>query len=189
MKRLVCLAMLCTAVLAPRAAHAQEEDATEAKTSLSMTPFAGPVIGLWHRFTPRLEIGLEAGMTRSNTEAEDEERPRDDRTFITVEPIVKLYGGSTGAVRPYGAGSVYFTSRTFGFSSVEETSNAMGVSLGAGLEWSPVARIRIGGHAGVRAAVIDDETTSYSGGTPAQVDLQGWEAGTFTTGLTFYYSF
>lgn len=86
MRRLVCLAMLCTAVLAPRAAHAQEEDATEAKTSLSLTPFNGPAIGLWHRFTPRLEIGLEAGMTRSNTEAEGEERPRDDRTFITVEP-------------------------------------------------------------------------------------------------------
>lgn len=102
---------------------------------------------------------------------------------------MKVYGGSTGAVRPYGAGSVYFTSRTFGFSSVEETSNAMGVSLGAGLEWSPVARIRIGGHAGVRAGIIDGETTSYSGGTPAQVELKGWEAGTFTTGLTFYYSF
>lgn len=186
MKRLVYLAMLSMAVIAPRAAAGQ--DAPEPATSLSLRPMGDLTIGVWHRFAPNLEIGLEAGAMKVDAETEDGE-PRDRRSFVTIEPIAKLYGAPRGALRPYGAGSVYLTSRTFELSSVDETSTALGVSLGAGLEWSPVARIRVGGHAGVRAAVIDGETTSYSEGMPFQVSLQGWEATTFTTGLTFYYSF
>jgi hypothetical protein len=189
MKRLVYLAMLCTAVLAPRTAVSQEEDAPEQTTSLSLRPLGDITIGVWHRFAPNLEIGLEAGAMKTHTDAEDEGRPRDGRTFITVEPIAKLYGSPRGALRPYGAGSVYFTSRKFEFSNVDETTNALGVSLGAGLEWSPVARVRVGGHAGVRAAIIGGETTSYASGDPLEVDLEGWEASTFTTGLIVYYSF
>lgn len=179
--------MLCTAVLAPRAVLSQEDAAAPA-TSLSLRPFGETTVGVWYRFAPNLEIGLEAGAMKVDTEVEDQ-GPRDNRSFITIEPIAKLYGSARGALRPYGAGSVYFTSRTFELTSVDETSNALGVSLGAGLEWSPVARIRVGGHAGVRAAIIDGETTAYNEGTPLQVPLQGWEATTFTTGLTVYYSF
>jgi Autotransporter beta-domain len=189
MKRLVCLTMLCTAVLAPRTAVSQEEDAPQQTTSLSIRPLGDNTIGVWHWFAPNLEIGLEAGAMKSHTDAEDEGRPRDSRSFITVEPTAKLYGSPRGALRPYGEGSVYFTSSKYEFSTVDETSNSLGVSLGAGLEWSPVARVRVGGHAGVRAAIIDGETTSYTTGTPVQVDLEGWEASTFTTGLTIYYSF
>jgi hypothetical protein len=189
MKRFVYLAMLCTAVLAPHTAVSQEEDATERTTSLSIRPLGDLTIGVWRRFAPNLEIGLEAGAMKSHTDAEDEGRPRDSRSYITVEPTAKLYGSPSGALRPYGAGSVYFTSRKFEFSTVDETTNALGVSLGAGLEWSPVARIRVGGHAGVRAAIIGGESTSYASGSPLQVDLEGWEATTFTTGLTVYYSF
>ena len=184
MKRIVCLAMLCTAVLTPRAALSQEP-----ATSLSLRPFGETTIGLWRRFTPGLEIGLEAGAMKTTTEAEDGQ-PRDIRTFVTVESTAKLYGRAGGALRPYGAGSLYFSARTFEFNGTEDNSSGVGASLGAGLEWSPVARIRIGGHAGVRAATIDGEATRYDeGGIPVTVDLQGWEASTFTTGLTFYYSF
>jgi hypothetical protein len=58
-----------------------------------------------------------------------------------------------------------------------------------GLEWSPVERVRIGGHAGRRAAILDGERTRFKLGGPVPYDVHGWQANTFTSGLTFYDSF
>ena len=189
MKRLVCLAMLCTAVLAPRTALAQEEDAAERNTSLSLRPSSTLTIGVWQRLSPRMEIGIEAGVLAGETEGEDDEL-QDSRTIASVEPAIKLFGAPGGTLRPYGIGGVFYNLQRFDFGdSQETTASALGAMLGAGLEWSPVARIRIGGHAGLRAAAVDGERTRFDENGPDVYEVSGWEASTFTSGLIVYYSF
>jgi hypothetical protein len=184
MKRLVCLAMLCTAVLGPRAAFSQQ-----GATSLSLRPFGETTIGLWHRFTPRLELGLQAGAVFNEEEA-DGDQPGERRSFLSIQPAAKLYGVRGGALRPYGYGAVFFSSQSQEFGDeLEIVTAALGAAEGMGLEWSPVERVRIGGHAGVSAAILDGERTRFELGSPIPYDVQGWEAHTFTSGLTFYYSF
>lgn len=185
MKRLVCVAMLSMAVIAPRPAACQDAPAT----SLSLRPFGEMTIGVWHRFTPRLELGLEAGAIFNEEEAEDD-RPAERRSFLSIQPAAKLYGAPRGSLRPYGFGAVFFNSQSQEFGEELETiTAALGLALGLGLEWSPVERVRIGGHAGLRAAILDGERTTFELGSPIPYDVQGWQANTFTSGLTFYYSF
>jgi hypothetical protein len=187
MKRFIYGAMLCTAALAPRAAHAQ--DAPERPTSLSLSPFGTTTIGVWHWFSPRTEAGLQIGGSFADRE-EDEGVPEESRTAFTIEPAVKLYGASRGDLRPYGAGSVFFNSQQYEYAGpVESETSTYGVSVGGGLEWSPAPRVRVGGHAGVRVARVDGKQTYVEIDTPVERNVEGWEASTFTTGLTVYYSF
>ncbi|WP_420129862.1 outer membrane beta-barrel protein [Longimicrobium sp.] len=189
MKRLVCLAMLCTAVLAPRAAHAQD-DAEARPASLSLRPFGDGAIGVWYRLSPRTELGLEVGGSRSHTETDGGGDEQDATTF-TIEPAVKRFGASRNNLQPYAFGSLYFTSQKVDYTSSFETATTLfGTHLGLGLEWTPAARVRIGGHTGVRVAMQNGERTQFdAGGNPFVADVEGWEVGTFTSGLTFYYSF
>lgn len=189
MKRLVCLAMLSTALLAPRAAHAQD-DAEERPTSLSLRPFGDNSIGLWHRLSPRTEVGLEVGGSRTHTDTDNGGDEQDATTF-TIEPAIKRFGASSGNLQPYAYGSLFFTSQKLDYTSSFETSTSgFGTHVGMGLEWTPAARVRIGGHAGVRVGTQNGERTQYdAGGNPFEVDVDGWEVGTFTSGLNFYYSF
>lgn len=189
MKRLVYLAMFCTAVLAPRPAHAQD-DAEERPTSVSLRPFGQSSIGVWHRVSPRTELGLEVGGSRAHTETENDGEEQDATTF-TIEPAVKLFGASRGTLQPYGFGSLLFSSQRLEYGeNFDLTTHALGTQLGMGVEWTPVARVRIGGHAGLRASLQNGERTQFdAGGNPTIVDAEGWEVGTFTSGLTFYYSF
>lgn len=187
MKRLVYFAILATAVLSPRAAASQ--DAPERPTSLSIRPFGGGTIGVWHWFSPRLEAGLEVGGSVAGREGDDG-IAEENRSAFSIEPVLKLYGAPRGELRPYGAGTVFFNSQRYDFGDQVETSMSnLGVSLGGGLEWSPAPRVRIGGHAGVSVAKVGGEQTTMELGTRVQRDIEGWEAGTFTTGITFYYSF
>ncbi|HYR12190.1 MAG TPA: hypothetical protein VEQ60_30670 [Longimicrobium sp.] len=187
MKRFIYGAMLCTAVLAPRAAQAQ--DAPERPTSLSLSPFGTTTIGVWHWFSPRTEAGLQIGGSFAGRE-EEEGVAEDRRTTFTIEPAVKLYGASRGDLRPYGAGTVFVNSQKYEYAGpVESETFTYGVSLGGGLEWSPAPRVRIGGHAGVRVARLDGNHTYVDIDTPVERGIEGWEASTFTTGLTVYYSF
>lgn len=189
MKRLVCLAMLSTAVLAPRTTVAQEEDAAEHRTSLSLRPSSTLAIGVWQRLSPRMEIGIEAGGLAGESEGEDDQG-LESRTVASIEPAIKLFGAPGGTLRPYGIGGVFYNLQRFDFGGGQKaTSSLLGVSLGAGLEWSPVARIRIGGHAGVRAAAVDGERTRFDENGPDVYEVSGWEASTFTSGLIVYYSF
>lgn len=189
MKRLVYLAMLCTAVLAPRTALAQDEDGVERRTSLSLRPFNDMTIGVWHQFTPRLELGLQVGGRISEEEGEGDQDGERSAIF-SIEPAAKLYGAARGDLRPYTYGSLFFNSQHSDFGDdLEVTTAALGASLGLGLEWSPVERVRIGGHAGVSAAITDGERTTFELGNPVPFDVQGWQANTFTSGITLYYSF
>ena len=188
MKRFVCLAMLCTAVFAP-GAHAQEEEATERNTSLSLRPSETVTIGVWRQFSPRLEVGLEAGASVARSEGEEEDS-EEGRVTLLLEPTAKFYGAAGGGLRPYTAASIYFTSLEFDYRGDQGDSNTLlGASLGLGLEWSPVERIRIGGHAGVRAGYAHGERTTFVLGTPEVYEIDGWEVATFTSGITFYYTF
>ena len=187
MRPLIHLAMLSMAVLAPRNVLCQ--DAPEPATSLSLRPFGQMTVGVWHRFTPRVELGLELGAAVVEREGEEGGRDESARS-ASVEAAAKLFGAPRGSLRPYGIGSLSFVAHRIELDDdVQLSSGSLGASLGLGLEWSPGERIRIGGHAGVRAAILDGERTRFEFDNPIAYDVTGWEASTFTTGLTFYYSF
>jgi len=183
MNRVACIAVLSAALLAPRAAAGQ--DAPERSTSLSLRPFGQPAIGLWHMVSPRTEIGIEAGAAvGSETDADDIEHKH--RSF-TLAPGVKLYGAGSGDLRPYGfVGAIFNAQRREVGAFGEISTGGLGASAGMGLEWSPVARVRVGGHAGVQAAVafserrVEDEVFD---------ETEFRQVSTYTTGLTVYYSF
>jgi hypothetical protein len=180
---MACIAVLSAALLAPRAASGQ--DAPERATSLSLRPFGQPTIGLWHMVSPRLEIGIEAGGTiGSETDAEENEQ---NQVSFTLAPGVKLYGAGGDDLRPYGFAGAFFNSQHSEVGEFGEiSSGALGATAGMGLEWSPAARVRVGGHAGVQAAFVSSER-SVEGEVFDEAEL--WQASTYTTGLTVYYSF
>lgn len=186
MMRIALPALLLLGLAVPLAAGAQ--DAPEPRTSLSLRPFGGTEIGLWHRVSARLELGLQVGAAVSREDGEGGlER---ERTEFSVEPAAKFFASPRGALQPYGIASVYYQDVRIRFAeNQEDHSSAVGASVGLGMEWSPVARVRIGGHAGLRANLLDTDQTGFSGGGPVVQDLDGWGAGTFTSGLVFYYTF
>jgi hypothetical protein len=189
MKRIVFPALLCIAVLAPSTMLAQEEAVENGRTSLSLRPFGTTTIGVWRQFSPRLELGLEVGASVAQQEGEEEDT-EEGRVGVSIEPAAKLYGRGDGDLRPYTAVSLFFTSQEFDYrGDQEDSSTSLGASLGLGLEWTPVERIRIGGHAGVRAGYVHGERTSFPLGVPEVYEIDGWEVATFTSGITFYCSF
>jgi hypothetical protein len=93
----------------------------------------------------------------------EEEESGEGRVFLGIEPTAKLYGAPRGDLRPYTAGSLFFTSQEFDFRGDQDDSDtSLGATLGMGLEWSPVERLRIGGHAGVRASYEHGERTTFN---------------------------
>ncbi|HEY7770090.1 hypothetical protein, partial [Longimicrobium sp.] len=147
---MACIAVLSAALLAPRAASAQ--DAPERSTALSLRPFGQPTIGVWHMVSPRLEVGIEAGATIGSGTDQDENEQ--NLMSFTLAPGVKLFGAGQGDLRPYGfAGAFLASHRSEAGEFGEISSGALGATAGIGLEWSPVARVRVGGHAGVQGAL------------------------------------
>jgi hypothetical protein len=180
---MACIAVLSAVLLAPRAAAGQ--DAPERSTSLSLRPFGQPTIGLWHMVSPRLEIGIEAGGTIGSEE--DEQENEQNQVSLTLAPGVKLYGAGGGDLRPYGFAGAFFNSHQRDVGEFGEfASGGFGATAGIGLEWSPVARVRVGGHAGVQGSFASSERRMEGEGID-EVDM--WQASTYTTGLTVYYSF
>ncbi len=185
MKRLSLLSGLaCVLAAAPAVAQDDAAPAPAGSTAVSLEAGSGYVVGLWRQTSPRVRAGIELGTTLSRAQGDDNE---EDFTSFVVRPGVKLFSAGEGAVRPFtllGAYAEGYRRRSVAegeFSSDQVfQATEVGARVGAGVEWMPVSRLAIGGHAGVRGGYLRETTRSGS----VDRELDGWSAGTFTSGLS-----
>lgn len=126
-------------------------------TAFSFGLGAQPSIGLWRRVSHGVELGVEVmGQHQAGETILDQEFRTNT---IRVQPAIKLYSRGIGPVLPYvyGAVGVTFASTrnelidTGGDTHVIEShDHGLGGGLGVGLQWFPIERVSIGGHAGVQ---------------------------------------
>lgn len=180
-RRLVLPAVACLLAAAPAAAAAQDADTPAGSTAVSLDVGSGYVVGLWRDLSPRIRAGVELGTSVSRTEGDGREQ---GLTSYAVRPTLKLFSAAEGTLRPYtlvGAYAEGFRQRTELDSDTEFVSGSteVGARAGVGLEWKPVSRLAVAGHAGVRGGYL---ATTQENGIDDQ-ELTGWSAGTFTSGI------
>lgn len=177
-------ALACALATAPAAAQDTPAPVQPAgATVVSLEAGNGYVVGLWRQTSPRLRAGIELGTALSRIEDEDNE---EHFTNFVVRPGVKLFSAADGTVRPFtslGAYAEGYRRRTVSegvFESDQVTqATEVGARVGVGVEWMPVSRLAIGGQVGVRGGFLRETVRSGS----LERELDGWSAGTFTSGL------
>lgn len=176
-------ALACALAAVPAAAQDDSAPVQPAgTTAVSLEAGSGYVVGLWRQTSPRVRAGIEVGTNLSR--AGDDEREEDFTSYV-VRPTVKLFSSTDGAVRPYtlvGAYAEGFRRRSAFEESDDQVygTTEIGARVGAGMEWLPVSRLAVSGHVGVRGGYYKDTASAGS----LDRDLEGWSAGTFTSGLS-----
>jgi hypothetical protein len=176
-------ALACALAAVPAAAQDDSAPVQPAgATAVSLEAGNGYVVGLWRQTSPRVRAGIEVGTTLSR--AGDDVRDEDFTNYV-VRPTVKLFSSTDGAVRPYTLVGAYAEGyrRRLGFGESDDqvySTTEIGARVGAGMEWLPVSRLAIGGHVGVRGGYYKNTTDAGS----LDLDLEGWSAATFTSGLS-----
>lgn len=185
------------AVLAAGTAAAQDADSTATRhpNSLSVQVNSSPTIGLWHRFTPRVEAGVEVFARLQNQHfGADEGGVKSRTTAVGVGPALKLYTAPAGPLQPYvfaGASVQFVTLHNEdpavggGTMATEQNGHSFNGELGLGLEWAPVERVRVGGHAGVEGSFGKGTTEFVSG----DVDNDSSTLSTFSSGVRVQFYF
>lgn len=102
-----------------------------------------------------------------------------------VAPEVKRYRSTGGAILPYLHGSVFTSVVDFGDSSSsgsnDDRSTLLGGRAGLGLDWFPVRRISLGGHAGLALQRRSSEIERSQGGD--DLESTSWLLQTFTAAI------
>lgn len=147
-RRLVVLAAALGGLLAT-SAQAQtvgsHPAADRGTRSLALQINSSPQIGLWMRHSDRTDLGLEFSLNARFGS-------RDRNYSVGVMPGMKRYVSSDGPLAPY----TYFAIPLFyGRTDYEEVPDydyySAGALLALGMDWFPIPRVSIGGHAGVQA--------------------------------------
>lgn len=166
------------------AAHAQDaaDSAGTHDNALSLGFGNGSAIGLWHRFSPRLQLGLEVAADRNTTQIPGSGSDPERQTTLSIQPAVKLYGANLGPLRPYGYAALraQWATHDFNGDANHFTTHGFGGGVGIGIDWFPVERVSIGGHAGVNALWSRDRMSST--GFP-DTKVSHTDFGTFDSGL------
>jgi hypothetical protein len=179
-------ALACALAAAPAAA----QESPAGPTSLSLGVGGGYFVGLWTDASPRLRAGVEVGTQVSRLAGDERE---DDYTNVFIQPAVKLFAGGEGDVRPYTLLGVYALQYSQRFENPELGAEAsqrrreLGARVGVGVEWRPLRRVAVGGHAGVSGGY---QASRYESSDP-EIDQEadGWSAGTFSSGLVVHLFF
>jgi len=183
-------------VLAAGTAAAQGTDTamvaeTPHDNSIAVELNSSPGIGVWHRFSPGVEAGLELSARRftSSTTVGETTAQELRTTSVSVGPALKLYTGTAGPLRPYvygSAGVSFVRVRTEGTGGSggdqvdTQSGHGFNGALALGLEWSPVRRVTVGGHAGIQGA-WGTSSQDYASGN--DFENEETQVGTFTSGL------
>jgi hypothetical protein len=167
------LALAAGLAAAPRA-QAQQGAGDNAlrpgATSITLGVAADPSVGIWTMPSGRTAVGIVGSVQGIRSSFGDTES---DQTLLVIAPQVKRYGSTDGAILPYLHGSVFASLTEFEGRSPGATSGgrftAVGATAGVGLDWFPVRRVGLGGHAGLGLTrseadplqAGEDETTTW----------------------------
>lgn len=179
-------ALACALAAAPVAA----QDAPAHATSVSLGVGGGLTLGVWREASPRVRAGIEAGTRLERTAGDGRE---DDFTSLAVQPAIKVFSGTTGAVRPYTLAALYAQQSRRRSANEEfdaETEyryTEAGARLGVGLEWAPASRVAIGGHVGVEGGYLSSEQRNSSPDEERTSD--GWTLSTVSSGVVVHLFF
>jgi hypothetical protein len=152
------IAVAAALLVAAGTARAQDTASVAGKHDNAIALGVGPTpsIGLWHRLTPNLELGVE--VTGQHNGASDDNDQGFRLNQLSLQPAVKAYLGPAAPVRPYAyaeAGITFAKSRynvtlQTGPAIAEMRDRGLGAGVGLGVEWAAFDRVSIGGHAGVQ---------------------------------------
>jgi len=183
------LAAAAALAVTATAAHAQDTaQAAPRVNSISIGLGSTPTIGFWHRLSPRAELGVEVGARYVNAGLDDSDQDS-HASDITVGPALKLYGRADGPVRPYtyaqvSAGYASGTSTSIdplgGAFEIKSHEWDFGAGVGLGLEWFPIERVSLGGHAGILGQWVRSTIENPTG---PDSKAHGAVLSTFTSGL------
>ncbi len=184
-------------LLATGSAAAQSADTATAaeprSNSFSLGIGYSPRVGVWHRFSPRVQAGVEVVGRREASG--DDDGHGFTSTQVGIAPAIKLYASTNAPLLPYvyGEASVSFGSaRTVADGPPgeelisEQNVRTLGVVIGLGMDWFPVERVSVGGHAGLEAQWRRYEYESGATEFPPQT---GSTIGTFNSGLRVHFYF
>lgn len=134
-------------------------------------------VGFWRMVSGRTALGLSGSVQGIRNTQGDSEL---SRTMVVVSPRVKRYRSTEGAILPYLHGALLAGVTDFGGGSSEDRSTLLGATAALGLDWFPVRRVGLGGHAGLGLTRTWSEIDN-----PVVGDLErsSWTLQTFTAAI------
>lgn len=151
--RLSAAALVLAAGLVAAPAAAQEETGGNAlrpgATSVNVGVSPDATVGFWRMLSGRTALGVSGSVQGIRSEYGGSEL---SRTLLVVSPQVKQYRATDGAILPYLHGAVFASVTDLGGSSGaagDDQSTVLGATAALGLDWFPVRRVSLGGHAGL----------------------------------------
>jgi hypothetical protein len=103
---------------------------------------------------------------------------------LVIEPSIRQYITAYRTLAPYIHGNLLFAYSSIDAETVSEQATTLrktyeyGIGVGIGVEWSPLERLSIGGHTGVRFTYLDRSSVNRS---PVATSVQDGSATTFDT--------
>jgi hypothetical protein len=191
------IAILAATLLTAGSAAAQTADTASAaprNTSFSFGLGSSQRVGLWHRVTPRVQVGMEV-LGRRETTSTDGGELEARSTQLGIAPGVKFYSSTTAPVLPYvfvggeaSFGHARAENEAVGGEIIEaeQTFRTLGAELGLGVDWFPVQRVSIGGHAAIGA---NWSRTQYETDGAEHPEQKTSSIGTFSSGVRVHFYF
>ncbi|MDB4949870.1 MAG: hypothetical protein JWM27_2519 [Gemmatimonadetes bacterium] len=170
-------------------AAAQGDTVPAPSHSVAVTVGSGPGFEVWQRLSPRVEAGLALSGSASRSHGDGSQL---HTTTFAVGPQVKVYAGPGLSVRPFlYAGAFFSRTRAAWVQDPRQTNTLNGASatLGAGLEWSPVPRVAIGGFAGLSAGRDRATVRQESVPEPIEARMDSRFVGIVQSGIRAQYRF
>lgn len=134
-------------------------------------------VGFWRMVSGRTALGLSGSLQGIRaTQGSDET----SRTLAIVSPQVKRYRSTDGAILPYLHGALLAGVTDFGGDSDENRSTMLGATAALGLDWFPVRRVGLGGHAGLGLMRSWSETDNA---VVQDYERSSWTLQTFTAAI------
>lgn len=176
------LALAATLAAAPAAgaqATAGENALRPGASSINVGVSPDPSVGYWRMLSGRTALGVVGSVQAIRDSAGDDEL---SRTFVTVSPQVKHYHSTEGAILPYLHGALLASVADLGSSTPEsdDRRTVLGGTAALGLDWFPVRRVSVGGHAGLG---LLRASSSIGGADGDDFESVNWSLQTFTAAI------
>jgi hypothetical protein len=165
--------------------------------SFSLPSGGGASLGVFKLVGPRTNLGLDVvvgAFSSSDDISFSDGRPAEQRSQTDFDlafvPSVRQYVGVHRTIAPYIHGNLLFGYNYENFETVIGTASTTrntvyqyAIGAGVGVEWTPLERISVGGHTGVRFSYFDRGSETGSPAGTSQVSGSATRFETFVSSL------